>query len=72
MKVAIDPGHGMSNRTAGVLDPGATSKAGNETFAEADITLRYGLTLKELFQDGGIEVFMTRTEFDYHEKNKES
>ncbi|HEY0322610.1 MAG TPA: N-acetylmuramoyl-L-alanine amidase [Pyrinomonadaceae bacterium] len=61
MKIAIDPGHGMSNSKAGVFDPGAVKKVGNETFAEADITLRYGLTLKKLFQDQGIEVFMTRS-----------
>lgn len=61
MKVAIDPGHGMGNKKAGVFDPGATKKAGGETFAEADIVLRYGLTLKKLFQDQGVDVFMTRS-----------
>ncbi len=61
MKVAIDPGHGMGNKKAGVFDPGATKKVGGETFAEADFTLRYGLTLKKLFQDSGVEVFMTRS-----------
>jgi len=61
MKVAIDPGHGMGNAEAGVFDPGATRKTGGETFAEADIVLRYGLTLKKVFEDRGVEVFMTRT-----------
>lgn len=37
MRIAIDPGHGMGNSTAGVFDPGATRRVGTETFAEADI-----------------------------------
>lgn len=61
MKVAIDPGHGMSNASPGVFDPGATKRVGNMTFAEADIVLRYGHTLRALFEQNGIEVFMTRT-----------
>jgi N-acetylmuramoyl-L-alanine amidase len=61
MKIAIDPGHGMGNSTAGVFDPGATKRVGTETFAEADIVLRYGHTLRQLFEDNGIAVFMTRT-----------
>lgn len=61
MKVAIDPGHGMSNASSGVFDPGAVKRVGNVTFAEADIVLRYGHTLKRLFEQNGIEVFMTRT-----------
>ena len=61
MKIAIDPGHGMSNDRAGVFDPGAVKRVGNVTFAEADIALRYAHTLKRLFEQNGIEVFMTRT-----------
>lgn len=61
MKIAIDPGHGMSNSKAGVFDPGAVKKVGSESFAEADIVLRYGLTLKKLCQDRGVDVFMTRS-----------
>jgi len=61
MKVAIDPGHGMSNASAGVFDPGAVKRVGGVTFAEADIVLRYGHTLRRLFEDSGIEVFMTRS-----------
>ena len=61
MKVAIDPGHGMSNASSGVFDPGAVKRLGNDTFAEADIVLRYGLTLKQLFEDNGISTFMTRS-----------
>lgn len=61
MKLAIDPGHGMSNKKPGVFDTGAVAKAGGETFAEADIALRYGLTLKFLAAQRGIDTFMTRT-----------
>ena len=61
MKIAIDPGHGMANRKAKVFDPGAVKKVGGQTFAEADIVLRYGLTLRKLFEESGIPVFMTRT-----------
>ncbi len=64
MKVAIDPGHGMSNATPGVFDPGAVAREAGETFREADIALRYGLTLKDAFRSRGVEVFMTR---DDHE-----
>lgn len=61
MKIAVDPGHGMSNRKAGVFDPGATAFDGADTFAEADIVLRYGLTLRKALLAAGAEVFMTRT-----------
>lgn len=61
MRIAIDPGHGMGNSSAGVFDPGATRRVGTETFAEADIVLRYGHTLRQLLEDNGVEVFMTRT-----------
>lgn len=60
MRVAVDPGHGMSNRTQGVYDPGATYVAGGEKYEEADINLDYGSALKEVFQKRGHEVFMTR------------
>ena len=61
MKICVDPGHGMSNSNSGVFDPGATKKVGGNTFAEADIVLRYGHTLRQLLEDAGTEVFMTRT-----------
>jgi len=61
MKIAIDPGHGMSNAKPDVYDPGATKKVGSETFAEADIALRYGLTLRKVLEARGVETFMTRT-----------
>jgi N-acetylmuramoyl-L-alanine amidase len=61
MKIAVDPGHGMSNASANVFDPGAVTTAGGVTFAEADIALRYGLSLNFLLQQKGIATFMTRT-----------
>lgn len=61
MKIAIDPGHGMSNARVGVFDPGATRTVGTETFAEADIVLRYGHALRQRLEDSGFQVFMTRT-----------
>ena len=61
MKVAIDPGHGLSNASPGVFDSGAVKRVGSNTFAEADIVLRYGLTLNRLFEDAGISTFMTRS-----------
>jgi len=60
MKIAVDPGHGMSNATMGVFDSGAVARAHNEIFREADFTLRYGLSLKDIFRSRGVEVFMTR------------
>ena len=60
MKICVDPGHGMSNRSAGVFDPGATHTENGFLFREADIALKYGLTLKDELRARGIEVFMTR------------
>ena len=59
-KVCVDPGHGMSNRSANVFDPGATHVEGAHTFREADIALKYGLELKDVFRARNIPVFMTR------------
>jgi len=64
MKVAIDPGHGLSNRTPGVFDSGATHREGDSTFQEADITLQYGLELRQTLVGRGIGNFMTRSSRD--------
>ena len=61
VKVAIDPGHGMGNKKAGVFDPGATASEGGVRFAEADIALRYAFTLRKLLEQRGVATFMTRT-----------
>jgi N-acetylmuramoyl-L-alanine amidase len=66
MKVAIDPGHGMSNRRLGVYDPGAVHVEGSTKYKEAEIALKYGLTLKDIFRAKGHEVFMTRDDQTDH------
>jgi N-acetylmuramoyl-L-alanine amidase len=60
MKIAIDPGHGMSNRRPGVFDSGAIHTEGGTEFQEAEIALDYGLALKAVFLAKGHSVFMTR------------
>lgn len=56
MKLCIDPGHGNSNRKAGVYDPGAVS--GSD--AEATIVLQWALTGQFIAKEFGIPVFLTR------------
>lgn len=56
MKIAIDPGHGMSNRVPGKYDPGAVSGG----VAEADIALQMALTLKHVLRAAGIDAILTR------------
>ncbi len=60
MKIAVDPGHGMSNRSPGVYDSGATGPLGGVTHEEATVTLLYGAALKDAFVTAGHAVFMTR------------
>lgn len=60
MKIAIDPGHGMSNRKMGLYDPVAVHIENGFEFHEAAIALRYGVALKEALLARGIDVFMTR------------
>jgi hypothetical protein len=66
MKIAIDPGHGMSNRSLNVFDPGATHTEAGTVFREADIALKYGLALKDVFRARGQDVFMTRDDDTDH------
>lgn len=66
MKIAIDPGHGMSNRQNGIYDPGATHVENGFRHEEATIALKYGLMLKEIFKAKGHEVFMTRDDAEDH------
>lgn len=60
MRIAIDPGHGMSNRVNGINDPGATHIEGGIRHEEATIALGYGLALRDVFRTRQQEVFMTR------------
>jgi N-acetylmuramoyl-L-alanine amidase len=66
MKVAIDPGHGMSNRRRGVYDSGATHIEDGTKYEEAAIALKYGLTLKDVLRAQGHAVFMTRDDPEDH------
>lgn len=66
MKVAIDPGHGMSNRQSGIYDPGATHVENDITYEEAGIAMHYGLKLKAVFLEEGCDVFMTRDDAEAH------
>lgn len=66
MKVCVDPGHGMSNRQPGIFDPGCTHTENGFLFREADIVLKYGLTLKDVLRAQGIDVFMTRDDDTDH------
>jgi N-acetylmuramoyl-L-alanine amidase len=50
----------MSNRKAGVFDPGCVHNENGTVFQEADIVLKYGLALKDVLRAKGIDVFMTR------------
>lgn len=56
MRICIDAGHGMGNRTPGLYDPGAIGNG----FKEAEITLVYADTLADACRMRGHEVYLTR------------
>jgi len=56
MKLAIDPGHGMSNKRDDVFDPGAVAVG----VRECDIALEWALTGKYILPQYGINHFLTR------------
>lgn len=56
LKIAIDPGHGNSNRKSGKYDPGAVGGG----LEEADIALTWALTLKACCVEAGVPFFLTR------------
>lgn len=66
MKICVDPGHGMSNRKFGIFDSGCTHTENGFLFREADIVLKYGLTLKDVLRARGVDVFMTRDDNTDH------
>ena len=66
MKVCVDPGHGMSNKSQNVFDPGCTHTENGFQFRESDIVLKYGLTLKDVLRSRNVEVFMTRDDDTDH------
>lgn len=63
MMVCIDPGHGMSNRTWGVFDPGAVGPDGTR---EADIVLAVAYVLRDECQRRGWSTMLTRRDNDEH------
>lgn len=56
MMLCIDPGHGMSNRTSGVFDPGAVAGSSQE----ANEVLLYALELERQWTKLGGACFLTR------------
>jgi N-acetylmuramoyl-L-alanine amidase len=56
MKLAVDPGHGMSNKRDDVFDPGAVAAG----VRECDIALEWALTGKYILPQYGINHFLTR------------
>jgi N-acetylmuramoyl-L-alanine amidase len=66
MKVAIDPGHGMSNRQMGVYDPGGEHLEAGVSFHEAEIALRYAHSLRDALRSRGSAVFLTREDARDH------
>jgi N-acetylmuramoyl-L-alanine amidase len=66
MKIAIDPGHGMSNRQRGLYDPGAIHVENGFRHEEATIALKFGLMLRDVFLAKGHEIFMTRDDAEDH------
>ncbi len=58
MTIILDPGHGMSNRKAGVYDPGACSGK----FEEASIALEWVNELRAILQKAGHKVVRTRVD----------
>jgi N-acetylmuramoyl-L-alanine amidase len=56
IKIAIDAGHGLSNKTKGVYDPGFVE---NEV-RECDIAYQFALALKDRCAANNVPFFMTR------------
>lgn len=57
MRIAIDPGHGMSAATPGRYDPGAVAADGTH---EADIALAWALEVERLLLAQGADPWLTR------------
>lgn len=58
--ICLDPGHGMSNRKAGVYDPGATVRVGSKEITEAGIVMDWANELKIQLEMLGARVIRTR------------
>lgn len=66
MKICVDPGHGMSNRSRNVFDPGATHVENGFLHRESEIVLHYGKSLRDAFRARRVPVFMTRDDDTDH------
>ena len=64
--IALDAGHGLSNRKSGVYEPGAVyvEEKFNLIYREADITFYYSQVLAALLETKGYGVFQTRRSID--------
>lgn len=62
MRLAIDPGHGLSNRRDGKYDPGFVA-AGVQ---EADVALAWALTLNWVLRNAGVDTYLTRSDDRTH------
>lgn len=61
LTICVDPGHGMSNRRAGVYDTGATARDGRgQLIAEASIAMDWANELKAQLEIMGCRVIRTR------------
>lgn len=58
MTIILDPGHGMSNKKAGVFDPGAVSAG----VREADIVMDWANELRGILMAAGHRVIRTRVD----------
>jgi len=58
MKLALDPGHGFSNKTSGSYDCGACAGG----IQEADLALQWALTLKWALVQAGIACWLSRAD----------
>lgn len=56
MIVILDPGHGLSNRRAGVFDPGAVA----DGFRESDIVMIWANEIRECLHANGYRTIRTR------------
>jgi N-acetylmuramoyl-L-alanine amidase len=60
-RICIDPGHGMDAQRTGADDPGVVHVDDYGILhREADIVLRWGLTLAESLRTAGVATFLTR------------
>lgn len=62
MTIVLDPGHGMSNRRAGVHDPGTVHKDGKTLVRECDVAMTWANELRIILLEAGHKVVRTRVD----------